>query len=77
MPKLLVKHYKLVDNKYSAAAVPLEPEELRKWFTQIPFCVCGAVSLWTQISLVRLYFKQSVKRYDEPLVWTEFEKQNC
>jgi len=51
LPKLLVKHYKLVDNKYSAAAASLEPEELSKWFTQIPFCVCGAVSLGTQISL--------------------------
>lgn len=45
LPKLLVKHYKLVGNKYSAAAVLLEPEELSKCFTQIPFCVCGTVGL--------------------------------
>lgn len=45
LPKLLVKQYKLVDNKYSAAAVPLESEELSKCFTQILFCVCGTVGL--------------------------------
>lgn len=45
LPKLLVKHYKLVGNKYSAAAVLLEPEELSKCFTQIPFFVYGTVGL--------------------------------
>lgn len=67
LPKLVVKHYKLVDNKYSAAAVLLEPEELSKCFTQIPFCVWSCRSA-LRSAFVELSTSSSQLSTVEPLV---------
>lgn len=66
MPKLLVKHYKLVLNKYSAPAVPLEPEELSKWFTQIHFVSVDLEVFALKPDYVRFYFKQAAKHGEGP-----------